>query len=299
MRQFLLFTLIFACVSLTQAQIIQKSNVYLFDLKVIADTNFQVSKPRYLTDFNANGYNNHPAFIDKNTLVMSVQMPTDRQPELYFFDLEKKTKTRVTQTNEGEYSPFPMGDGFRFSAVRQAFGRTDTTLRLWEFPIDRLSDGKPVFKYLNNIGYYCWMNSAQVAVFLVGNPNQLAIADVYTDKLSPIATNTGRCFRKLPNGNLAFVQKSNYEPWKLKEKKMYGAASETPVDIAETIPGAEDFAVLPDGSFLMGKGSRLYYLNPKAKNVQWKEIADLRFYNINNITRIAISEDLKLAVVGD
>lgn len=297
MRKVLLILFLLACVSALFAQ--QKSNVYLFDLRQYNDTTFQLSTPRYLTAFNATGYNNHPAFFSNDSLILSVQMPGDQQPELYLFDLRNKTKVRVTQTAAGEYSPFAIGDGYRFSAVRQEYSRTDTTLRLWEFPIDRLNDGRPVFKYYDNIGYYYWLNSGQVAVFLVGNPSQLAIADTRTDKLTPVATNAGRCFRRLPNGNLVYVQKSNYDSWKLRQKKLYGSGSDQAEDIADTIPGAEDFVVLPDGSFIMGKGTRLYHLDPRAKNVQWQEIADLRFYSINNITRLALSGDMQLALVAD
>lgn len=298
MRHILLLLLFLNILVGANAQIIQKSNVFVFNLARENDTTYQLTEPRYVTEFNANGYNNHPAFFSKNELCLSVQMPGDPQPELYLFDLEKKTKTRLTQTNEGEYSPFPLGDGFRFSAVRQTYGRTDTTLRVWEFPIDRLNDGKPIFKYFNNIGYYYWLNSGQMAVFLLGNPNQLAIANTRDDKLTPVATNVGRCFRKMPNGNLAFVSKSSFNSWELKQQKLYGNNT-GPEVIAETIPGAEDFAVLPDGSFIMGKGSRLFRLDPRARKVEWREIANLRLYNINNITRLAISDDLKIAIVAD
>lgn len=299
MRQ-MFFTLLFASLFIgANAQIIQKSNVFVFDLTRQNDTTYQLTKPRYVTDFNANGYNNHPAFFNNNELCLSVQMPGDEQPELYLFDLEKKTKTRLTQTREGEYSPFPIGDGFRFSAVRQTYGRTDTTLRVWEFPLDRLNDGRPIFKYYSNIGYYYWLNSVQMAVFLVGNPNQLAIADTRDDKLTPVATSVGRCFRKLPNGNLAFVSKSSFNNWELKQKKLYGGGNTEPEVIAETVPGAEDFVVLPDGSFIMGKSNRLFRLDPRARKVEWREIANLRLYNINNITRLAISDDLKIAIVAE
>lgn len=299
MRQICFTLLLAACFFGVNAQIIQQTNVFLFDMERESDTTYQLTNPRFLTEFNSNGYNNHPAFFSNNELCLAVQMPGDEQPELYLFDLEKKTRTRLTQTREGEYSPFPMGDGYRFSAVRQTFGRTDTTLRVWEFPMDRLNDGRPIFKYYSNIGYYYWLNSVQMAVFLVDNPNQLAIADTRDDKLTPVATNVGRCFRQLPNGNLAFVAKSNYGAWELKQKKLYGSQSTPPETIAETLPGAEDFAVLPDGSFIMGKGSRLFRLDPRARKVEWQEIANLRLYNINNISRLAISNDLKIAIVAD
>ncbi len=302
MRPFLvLIGLIAVCTVSLQAQVIQKSNVYLFDLKMIADTAIQFSKPRYITAFNSEGYNNHPAFFGTNELYLSVQMPSERQPDLYAFDLEKKTKTRVTQTAEGEFSPMLMPNGFSFSAVRQEFSPKDTTQRLWEFPMDRLSNGKPVFKYQNNIGYYFWINSQLIAAFLTTNPSTLAIGNVSNDQFTVFATDIGRCFRMLPNGNLVYVKKSRFENWKLMQKKVTGIGWEdsAPTEIAETIPGAEDFVILPDGSFLMAKGSRVFYLNPRGKNVHWREVANLQLYEINNITRLVISPDMKLAVVGD
>lgn len=284
-----------------QAQVLQKSNVYLFDIKVVGDSTVQFSKPRFLTNFNANGYNNHPAFFSPNELYMSVQMPNDAQPDLYAFDLEKKTRTRVTQTLEGEFSPQLMPNAYSFSAVRQEFTPKDTTVRLWEFPLDRLSNGKPVFKYQNNIGYYHWINNQTIVAFLTNNPSELAIGNISNDQFYVFATDVGRCFRMLPNGNLLYVKKSRFENWKLMQKKVtgFGWEDSTPTEIAETIPGAEDFAILPDGSFLMGKGTRIYYLNPKGKNVRWREVANLQLYDINNITRLAISQDMKLAVVAD
>ncbi len=49
----------------------------------------------------------------------------------------------------------------------------------------------------------------------------------------------------------------------------------------------------------MGKSSRLYHLNPRSRNPEWKEIANLQFYRINNITRLALSDDMKLAIVAE
>lgn len=302
MRSFaLVFVITLSSLLTLQAQIIQKSNVYLFDLKMVADTAIQFSKPRYLTNFNANGYNNHPAFFSPNELYLSVQMPNDRQPDLYAFDLEKKTKTRVTQTAEGEFSPQLMPNAYSFSAVRQEFTPKDTTTRLWEFPLDRLSNGKPVFKYQNNIGYYCWINNQLIAAFLTTNPSGLAIGNISNDQFYVFATDVGRCFRMLSNGNLVYVKKNRFENWKLMQKKVTGIGWESaaPTEIAETIPGAEDFVILPDGSFLMGKGTRIYRLDPRGKNVRWQEVANLQLYDINNITRLAISADMKLAVVAD
>ncbi len=297
MRYHMLFPLLL----ITQGLFAQMkpSHIYVFDVRFMNDTTYEFSKPKYLTDFNPNGYNNHPAFFSNTELYISSQQPNENQPEIYALNLEKLTKTRITDTPEGEYSPFRMPDFYNFSAVRLEISGRDTIQRLWQFPMDRLSNGKPVFKYINKVGYYHWLNSRQVALFLVGDPNQLVVAEVDYDRLTPIATNPGRCFRMLPDGNLAFVVKSSYGSWKIMKKKPMAKDSD-PEEIIETLQNSEDFAVLPDGTLLMGQGSRIYKFNPRSDS-SWVQITDLRFYNIREITRLSVgpgSREFKLAVVG-
>lgn len=275
----------------------QRSNVYLFNLKQVTDSVFQFNDPQYLTNFNRSGYNNHPAFFGNNELVLSVKLPDMSEPDLYLFDLEKRTKTRMTSTREGEYSPFRMPNFYDFSAVRQEINGKDTVLRLWQFPVDRLTNGKPVFKYLTGIGYYQWMNSSQVAIHKNGSPNSLVIADTRTDQTVKVADNIGRCIRTLSNGNLVYVQKDNDKPWQLMEYNLY-TKSHTPV--SELPWNSQDFAILPDGTILMAQGSRIYKYNRyRDKDRGWIEIGDMRFYSIGNISRLAVSTDWKLAVVAD
>ena len=225
-------------------------------------------------------------------------MPNESQTELYLLDLLKQTKVKVTETHEGEFSAKRMPDYYNFSAIRQELNGRDTLLRLWQFPIDRLDNGHPVFKYITNIGYYNWLSGTQVALFITENPSYLAVANTQTDDLYPIATNTGRCFTKLPNGNLLYVQKDEFDDnWYLMEKNLYRKSMQ-PKSIIRTPKGSEDFALLPDGTFIMGRGSKLFKYN-RFIDEDWIEIADLAYYDIRNISRLAISPDYKIAVVAD
>lgn len=281
-----------------QAQQLPHSNVYLFDL-VQSDSSMQLRNPQYLTNFNASGYNNHPVFFSDNELYLSVQAPGDPQPDLYLLDLGRKTKTRITSTPAGEFSPARMPDYYNFSAIRQEIAGRDTVLRLWQFPIDRLTNGKPVFKYLNGIGYYLWLSSYEVAVFMVDQPNYLGIADTRSDQVRPLATNVGRCFRRMRNGHIAYVQKSPNGEWLLMRRNPN--TQDQPQKIIETLPNSEDFALLEDGTFLMGKGSKLYQYNPNLHE-GWQEVADLRFYEVKNISRLAITgygPSQRIAIVAD
>lgn len=291
-----LLSLLVACfISTSIFAQLPPANIYLFEFRQVSDSIFEFTKPRYLTEFNPNGYNNHPAFFNSDELYISSQLPSETQPDLYVLNLKKKTKTRVTNTAEGEYSPFRMPDYYNFSAVRMEINGMDTTLRLWQFPMDRLSNGRPVFKYIQDIGYYYWLTSFEVALFKVDNPNTLSIADVRTDNINTLATNVGRCIRALPNGNLVYIQKSKYEPWKLVQYSRYNR-QHTPM--IEVLSGVEDFAVLNNGAILMGKGSKLFKYHPR-KDKEWIEVVDLSYYDIRKITRLAISPDNKVAIVSE
>ena len=137
---------------------IDPSNIYLFDLQKTSDTTFAFNNPRYITNFNSRGYNNQPSFVGNDQIYITVQYPGEKQTDLYLLDLETQEKIKVTDTPEGEFSPNLMPTRYQFSAVRQEINGRDTLQRLWQFPLDRLSNGKPVFKYLNKIGYYHWLN---------------------------------------------------------------------------------------------------------------------------------------------
>ena len=272
------------------------SQLYVFDVR-LGDTSLTLSQPRYLTDFNREGYNNHPNWADRNTLYASIILPEQEQPEVYRFDLSDNTRRRLTNTVAGEYSPKPMGGGSRWSAVRQEYLEQDTVLRLWEFPADASDNGEPVLPGMSGIGYYEWLNNAQLALFQVGNPNQLVLASTKGDAPRTLATNTGRAFARRGNGNLVYVDK-NTAPWQLVELNLY-RLSETAQPIAPMVGDSEDFILLPDGSFLAGSGSRLYRLNPNDDTPRWQEVVDLSFYGLQRITRLAYNGQNQLALVAE
>ena len=290
-----LAALLTVCTAFAQ---LPQSNIYMFNMRQVSDSLFEFTEPQYLTAFNSNGYNNQPSFFTNDELYISAQLPSMQQPELYLLNLKDKTKLRVTETQEGEFSPVRMPDFYNFSAIRQEYINRDTVIRLWQFPLDRLTNGKPVFKYLQGIGYYCWINSKEVAVFVIDNPSYLALANVDTDDLIPLASDVGRCIRKLPNGNLSFVQRNEAGLWQIMELSLYRRGSYQAQPIITALPGTEDFAVLPDGTYIMGRGSKLFKFN-RFRDEDWIEIADMRYYNITNISRLAVSADMKIAIVAD
>lgn len=284
---------------IAQAQL-PKSNIYVFEINEIGDTAYQFNKPQYLTHFNVKGYNNQPYFFNDYELYITLAYPYQQEPDIFLFDLDERSKLQVTDTKDGEYSPKQMLDYYRFSAVRKEVNGLDTIQRLWEFPIDRLSNGKPVFKYVNNIGYYHWMNAYEVALFLVDSPNLLMIADTRTDRMEEVDTDIGRCFKSFGR-SLIYLKKDEFRPNEIVQVDIsYDGDVGEPTKLIEAIPNQEDFEILPDGTLLMASGSRIFKYNfRKDIGKDWEPIVDLKYYGIENISRMSLSPGNKIAIVAD
>lgn len=292
-RSILLLGLFFAFVVNVIAQDVPVSNVYAFTMKKTDETTYNFSNPKYLTAFNRNGYNNQPSFIEPNLLYLTVQLLDESQTDIYALDLNKMVKTKVTATTEGEYSPTLMPTGGSFSSVRvEADGQG--TQRLWKFPLDRLDQGEPVFKNIKGVGYHYWLNQYKAALFIVGQPSKLVLANTLTGSTIELMDNIGRGMQRLSGDNLAFIHKTNDQTWMLKEIDTYTYRTK---DLVKTLPNSEDFILTDDGTYIMGNGSKLYKFNKYGNDQDWVEIADFQYYGIRNITRLALSSNGTIAIV--
>lgn len=250
-------------------------------------------RPQVLTDFNKNGYNNQPSFFGNDELYISVQTAEDTtQTDIYKLSPTEKKKYRVTKTQTPEYSPTLMPDGEYFSVVRV---ETDGRQRLWKLPLDRSTSGKPILPEMDKIGYHFWLNDSELALFNVGKTNSFSIANVDTGTNIKLATSIGRCFQKTATGNLAYVFKATESTWIVQEMDL---ATKKSTRLIKTLDGAEDFVILDDGTFIMGHGSTLYKFHP-AYDIAWLPVADFSYYGIKNITRLAVNQNNRIAIVSN
>ena len=288
--------LTFAFLLLTFAlkgQGLPNTNILLFDVEKKSDGH-KLGNPQFLTAWNRDGYNNQPAWLGEQKLLITVGLPSDTtQTEIWELDLAKNTRSRVTATTESEFSATPMGDGRHFSSVLIE-NDGENTQRLWEFPLDRTEAGRPIFSKITGIGYHCWLRDTLAALFIVENPvNKLVIAGLKGQKTILLTSNPGRSLHRLENGRLAYITKATEETWYI---KTWDPKSKTGDIICKTRPKSEDFCVMADGSFLMGEGARLYRLRP-GKELDWTLVADLSKYGVKTITRLAASGEGRVAVV--
>ncbi len=215
------------------------------------------------------------------------------QTDIYSLNLFARRKAQITKTPESEYSPqLRPGTNF-FNCVRvESDGKTQ---RLWEFPNSHATQGKPLFPEVKNVGYYHWLDQHRVALFLVGEPHSLAIGDTRDNSIETITSNIGRGMGSTPTGELLFIQKLSERTWYI--KKLNPRTQKSTI-VIETLDGAEDFVTMADGTIVMAQGAKLYATNPKVDK-SWQEIADLRQYGLQKITRLAFNGERLLVVVDD
>jgi hypothetical protein len=294
MRYFFTSILTLCLFNFLSGQNLPSTDIYLFQLVEQGDTALRVTKPKFLTDFNIGGYNNQPQFISNSELLITVGLKGQTQTDIYLLNLDKSSRLRLTATPESEFSPNVTPENLFFSVVRVETD-ADRSQRLWQYPLDRKDKGKPVFKYLRGIGYYHWLDRFRVALFNVADVNYLSLGDTRDESTRHLAPNIGRCFQTSPSGRLVYVHKVTDNTWVIK------AMDKSTLDVEEivsTIPGAEDFVILKDGTIVMGKGSRLYSFHPRKGDAQWREFADLKNTGVTAISRMAVSADGKLAIVN-
>lgn len=133
-------------------------------------------------------------------------------------------------------------------------------------------------------------------IYVTAKGNYLKIVNSTDQSSVQLQGGIGRSFARMNDGKLLFVQKSN-QNWTLKTLDPVNYATET---VIETLPLSEDFALLSDGTVLMGSGSRLYRYKIGDPQKQWADVADLSKFGIFNIKRLAVSRETdKIAIVND
>lgn len=291
--RFLPFALCFFLPFALKSQGLPTTNILLFDLEKSAN-GLTLANPQFLTGWNRTGYNNQPAWLGEQKLLITVGQPTDTtQTEIWEIDLAANTRERVTETTESEFSATPMDDGRSFSSVLIE-NDGEQTQRLWQFPLDRSAAGRPIFSKITGVGYHCWLRDTLAALYLVEKPvHRLVVAGLEIQKPTVLTSNPGRSLHRLVDGRLAFIAKATEQTWYIKS---WDPKTKSGDILCKTRPGSEDFCVMADGSFLMGEGPRLFRLRP-GKDLDWSPVADLSKYGVKTITRLAASGGGRLAMV--
>ena len=240
-------------------------------------------------------YDNQPMFTaDSRSLLYTTEYGYgDRvQTEIHRYYLSSRRETRITRTDESEYSPTPVPGDRAFSAIRV---EADSAQRVWRFTMEGM-DGEVLFRNLNAIGYHAWGSETTLLLHVLGDPPTARIADLTTGQSEVVASGVGRSLNKIPNRNAwSFVERvSANEAW-INEINI---GTHEVRRLIAAVGGGEFHAWTPEGVLLMALGSRLYQWDPEVDS-DWRRIADLADMGIT-VSRMAVSPDgSTIALVGD
>jgi hypothetical protein len=254
------------------------TDVYLATMQ-LRDGHLTVSAVENVTQHP--GYDNQPAFVDDGRVLLFTSVREGGQSDIYRLDVSRHATTPFTRTPESEYSATLTPDGRSISVIRV---ERDSAQRLWRFP---LGGGAPslVLDGIKPVGYHAWGDDHQIALFVLGSPNTLQLADTRTGKSDTITTRVGRSLHRLPKQHvISFVDKSKEGEWWLKTLDLDSRAVTPLVQMPQ---GTEDYVWLPDGSAVAGKGSTL--VRWRAGKSAWEQVVDLSTSGISSITRLAVS----------
>lgn len=267
------------------------SDLILFDFKKV-NSEYFITNGRLLNKFNLENYNNQPSLINAQNVYFSAATAPGEQTDIYAIDLLRKKYWQVTDTPDGEYSPTLMPTKRHFSVIVQ---EEETNIqRLWQFPLDQSNPGSDIFPKITGVGYHCWINREEAALFIVGSPVKMIIANRNTQEQRTIIEDIGRGMRANKRGLLYFIHKINNDHWILKR---YDPENNRITSIVQTPGKSEDFELLPDETIIMGSGPDLFAFNPDFSK-EWTKIASLKEWKIDQITRLSIFGE-KLVVVSN
>jgi hypothetical protein len=252
------------------------------------------------------GYDNQPFFTadSRSVLFTSVRGPAGTtQTDIYRYDITPRTITRVTTTPESEYSPTVTPSG-NLSVIRVELDEAKTQ-RLWQFTIDG-RDPRPVLENVKPVGYHAWADGRTLALFVLGQPATLQLADTGTGSAAVLASDISRSIQRIPGppsgAGISFVQRERSAdgatPPRLVIKELNPSTREISV-LTPAVEGSReaDTAWTPDGTLLMVKDAVLY--GWKRGETGWKEVTTLERLSLAGVTRLAVSPNgAWLALVG-
>ena len=195
---------------------------------------------------------------------------------------------QLTHTSESEYSATVTPDGRFFSVIRV---ETDSTQRLWKFPVE--GDGAPslVIENIKPVGYHVWAGDHTLFLYVLGGPLGSPTANASTlqlvdDRIGTgeiVARNVGRALQRIPGRDaISYIQTVKDSASWITEYDLKAKRSRRLV-----IPpnGADYHVWTPAGTLVVASESKLYVMTDEG----WGEIADFTSAGVKGITRLAMS----------
>jgi len=273
-----------------QAQV-PSTDIYLAPLSVEAGRPV-VGAPVNITD--RAGYDNQPSFTPDGRAVLFTSIHDDGQADIYRYDVQSRRISRVTTTTESEYSPTVMPGGRRFSVIRV---EADSTQRLWSFAMDG-TDPRLVLTDIKPVGYHVWLDDRNLALFVLGTPNALVLADARGARRDTIGRDIGRSLVMLPGGHAFTYLQHQGTTWSLTRVDFEHAGAPTTAMLAQMPRGADYVVWVSPRLAITASGSSILAWSPGQSD--WTTVKDLGPAGLARASRLAVSRDGRwLAIVAE
>jgi dipeptidyl aminopeptidase/acylaminoacyl peptidase len=238
---------------------------------------------------NSPGYDNQPSFTPDTSAILFTSIRGGSQTDIYRYDIGSQQVTRITETPESEYSPTITPDGRHISVIRV---EADSTQRLWRFTTEG-REPEVVLRDVKPVGYHAWAGERTLALFVLGQPPTLQLADTSTGKADVIARDIGRSIQRIPGGDTISVvvretpAREGAGPV-LSIRELDPRTRQLTLLVAAVAGATEaDCAWTPDGMLLMASGGVLH--GWRRGDAAWTRVADLDAMGLRGVTRMAVS----------
>jgi hypothetical protein len=244
-----------------------------------------VGRPTNIT--HSPGYDNQPSFTPDGTGILFTSIRGGAtQTDIYRYDITSGSTLRVTTTAESEYSPTVTPDGAHISVIRV---EADGTQRLWRFTMDGDAP-ELVLANVKPVGYHAWADDHTLALFVLGSPATLQIADTSTGASEIVTRGINRSIQRIPGGGtISFVAKNGAGANAGLSIQEIDPKTKRITPLVNAVAGAReaDCAWTPDGMLVMADKDVLY--GWKSGQEEWRKLADLAALGLHGVSRIAIS----------
>lgn len=246
-----------------------------------ADGSLSVGPPQQA--IHRQGYDNQPYFTPDGTGFWFTALDEHtQQTDIWLYDLSGSIQQVTVSAPESEYSATPIPGGAAVSVVRV---EADSAQRLWRVPLDG-SEPSVLLSGVAPVGYHAWIDAERVALFVLGEPPTLQVAETGGGSARVVAEGIGRSIRSIPGEQaVSFVLMA---PDGTATLSRYDGGTGQVTPLVETVGNGEFHAWTPDGTVLMADGAALFAWTPGADG--WTQIGDLSEHRVR-ITRLAVSPD--------
>jgi len=232
---------------------------------------------------NRDGYDNQPSFLDEERLLFSSAMDDGATDILRYSAWDEETEA-LTTTPESEYSPRLMPSGDAISVVRVEMD--GVSQHLVRYPLDG-GPAERLLPELDDIGYYAWVDERRVALFRLGDPPSLHIADIVTGEVEEVVRGIGPVLQSVPGeAAVSFVQRDEEgDRWVI---RLWDGATGEIRELGRT-PGSDpDHVWLSSVTLLALHDGVVYRQLPDASRAWHPVLEDLRDL-FGSVTRLAVS----------